>query len=199
MNYLAHIYLSNNKPSIQIGNFIADSVKGKSYLKYPEEIQKGIILHRQIDWFTDNDEIVKKSKRRLHQRYGHYKGVIIDIFYDYFLAKNWKNYSDIPLKTYTHNFYKILNGQLEALPERVQYFSPFMIKNDWLTSYATYTGIEKVLIGMNKRTNEISQMHMAVIDLKSLHKEFEQDFTLFFEKLRNFSVKKLQEINNNFE
>lgn len=199
MNYLAHIYLSDNKKPIQIGNFIADSVKGKSYQRFPKEIQKGILLHRQIDWFTDNDIIVKKSKRRLDKRYGLYKGIIIDIFYDHFLAKNWRNYNDIPLKDFTHEFYKVLNNEFEILPERVQFLTPYMIENDWLTSYASFEGIEKVLIGMNKRTQEKSQMHLAINDLKAHYEEFEQDFTLFFKKLRNFSAQKIIEINNNFE
>lgn len=197
MNYLAHIYLSDNNSSIQLGNFIADSVKGKSYLKYSKNIQDGIILHRQIDWFTDTDITVKKSKRRLHKRYGHYKGIIIDIFYDHFLAKNWMNYSSIPLKDFTQDFYKVLNDEFEILPERVQFFIPYMLKNDWLTNYASFEGIEKVLIGMNKRTQEKSQMHLAIHDLKENYSDFEKDFTIFFEKLRNFSAQEIIKILNN--
>ncbi|MGB5463037.1 MAG: DUF479 domain-containing protein, partial [Aureibaculum sp.] len=100
MNYLAHIYLSGDDDYIKIGNFIADRVKGKEYLNYQTEIQYGILLHRQIDTFTDQHSIVKKSKLRLHERYSHYDGVIIDILYDHFLAKNWKIYSEIPLNKY---------------------------------------------------------------------------------------------------
>ena len=100
MNYLAHLVLSGDDDFIRIGNFIADSIKGKKYKTYPKNIQKGILLHRQIDLFTDNDDIVKRSKKRLHNRYGHYKGVIIDILYDHFLAKNWVKYSSTPLQNY---------------------------------------------------------------------------------------------------
>ena len=92
MNYLAHIYLSGEDDFVKIGNFIADGIKGRKYKLYPGKIQIGILLHRKIDWFSDNDDIFKKSKRRLDKKYGHYKGVIIDIFYDHFLAKNWKNF-----------------------------------------------------------------------------------------------------------
>lgn len=194
MNYLAHLYLSENDKDIQLGNFIADSIKGKSYLKYPEKIQNGIILHRQIDSFTDNDITVKQSKKRLNSRYGHYKGVIIDIFYDHFLAKNWANYSSIPLYDFSHSFYKTLEENIEILPEKIKYITPFIIKNDWLTNYATLEGIEKVLIGMNKRTQEKSQMNLAIIDLKENYVNFENDFILFFEKLHTFSTLKLNEI-----
>ena len=94
MNFLAHIYLSGNNDMLKIGNFMADSVRGHHYLDYPDEIRKGILLHRYIDTFTDAHPIYRKSKHRLHEKYGHYSGVIMDIVYDHFLAKNWNNYSD---------------------------------------------------------------------------------------------------------
>ncbi len=196
MNYLAHLYLSDNDKNIQLGNFMADAVKGKMYKNYSKGIQTGIILHRNIDSFTDNDIIVKQSKRRLHSRYRHYKGVIIDIFYDHFLAKNWSNYSSILLYDFSHSFYKTLEANIEILPEKIQYITPFIIKNDWLTNYATIEGIEKVLIGMNRRTSEVSQMHLSINDLKENYNDFENDFKLFFEKLRIFSADKLKEIRN---
>ncbi|MCD6544051.1 MAG: acyl carrier protein phosphodiesterase [Flavobacteriaceae bacterium] len=199
MNFLAHIYLSNNNKSIQIGNFIADSVKGRKYENYPKNIKTGILLHRQIDWFTDNNDIVRGSKRRLDKKYGHYKGVIIDIFYDHFLAKNWNDYSDIPLKEYSSEFYDVLQSNYEVLPERIKVLTPYLIEGDWLTNYASLEGIKRVLIGMNKRTNEKSQMHLAIHDLELHYKEFEQDFTSFFKILRNFSALKLSELNKKFE
>jgi len=198
MNYLAHLYLSENKTPIQIGNFIADPIKGNSYLSYPKEIQKGILLHRQIDWFTDTHITVKQSKKRLDSRYGHYKGIIIDIFYDHFLAKNWKKYSKIPLQEFNQNFYRTLESHLDLLPEKIKKMIPYITKEDWLTSYASLKGVEKVLVGMNKRTQEKSQMHLAINDLKEHYEAFEKDFTFFFEKLRNFSATKHQEINTNY-
>lgn len=194
MNYLAHIALSGNDDFIKIGNFMADAIKGKKYKSYPKNIQTGILLHRQIDWFSDNNDIVKKSKRRLDKRYGHFKGVIIDIFYDHYLAKNWKDYSDVPLQKYTKEFYDLLEKNFQILPQRVQYLTPYMISGDWLTNYAKLQGIENVLKGMNKRTGEISKMHLAINDLEEHYEEFEQDFILFFEKLRNFSAIKLNDL-----
>lgn len=194
MNYLAHIFLSGDDDRIKIGNFIADGIKGNKYKSYPKNIQLGILLHRKIDWFSDNDDIVKKSKRRLDKRYGHYKGVIIDIFYDHYLAKNWKNYSDVPLKEYTHEFYTILQDNIEILPERIQYLMKYMINDDWLSNYANLKGIERVLIGMNRRTKEVSKMNLAIHDLEAKYEEFEEDFELFFNKLSNFSDKTLKEL-----
>ena len=199
MNYLAHIALSGDSELIKIGNFIADGVKGKKYELFPEDIQKGILLHRQIDWFTDNNEVVRKSKRRLNKQYGHYKGVIIDILYDHFLAKNWKLYFHTPLQVFTHAFYKILEDNIDVLPERAKYATSYMIKDDWLTNYAKIEGIEKVLIGMNNRTEGRSKMNLAIKDLKDHYNDFDQDFRIFFEKLRTFSAEKLLEIHKKFE
>ena len=106
MNYLAHIYLSNEEEEITLGNFIADGIKGKKYIQFPLGIQQGILLHRAIDSFTDAHPIVRKSTRRLHKKYGHYSGVIVDILYDHFLAKNWMKYHSIPLHKYIENLCK---------------------------------------------------------------------------------------------
>ena len=198
MNYLAHLYLSGNDDFIKIGNFMADSIKGNKYNLFPVKLQKGILLHRKIDWFTDNNDIVKQSKKRLNKRYGHFKGIIIDILFDHYLAKNWNDYSNIPLQKFTHSFYLSLQDNYGLLPERIQFMMPYMIEADWLTNYANLTGIESVLIGMNKRTKELGQMDLAIEDLKNNYHEFEGDFTLFFKDLIDFSDLSLQEINNKF-
>ena len=194
MNFLAHLYLSQNNTNIMIGNFIADHIKGNNYEGFSKEIQQGILLHREIDTFTDAHKIVRKSKRRLHERYRHYDGVIIDIFYDYFLAKNWDNYSAIPLDIYTGSINKLFNKISSELPVKSQQFIKYMIEYNILFNYQFEDGIEKVLNGMNHRTKGKSQMNLAIEDLKKLTKEFEEDFTLFFEDLRNFSNQKIKEI-----
>jgi acyl carrier protein phosphodiesterase len=195
LNFLAHIYLSNNIPNIIIGNFIADHIPGNHFTHFHPEIQKGILLHREIDTFTDAHSIVRKSKRRLHPRYRHYKGVIIDIFYDHYLAKNWANYSTIPLADFAQSFYDLLEDNFEILPDKTKHLLPYLIEYNWLYNYQYIEEIQKVLNGMNNRTKQKSQMNLAVEDLRNLHSEFEEDFTVFFEDLRNFSNQKLLELN----
>lgn len=197
MNFLAHLYLSNNNTNILIGNFIADHIPGNNFTHFHPEIQKGILFHREIDTFTDAHKIVRKSKRRLHPRYRHYKGVIIDIFYDHYLARNWSTYSETPLETFAQSVYDLLQDNFEILPKKTKQLLPFMREYNWLYNYQYIEGIEKVLIGMNNRTKQKSQMHLAVEDLQNLDKEFEEDFTLFFEDLRIFSNQKLKELNKN--
>ena len=199
MNYLAHIYLSGDHELITIGNFMADHIKGNKYKTFPEDLQKGILLHRQIDSFTDTHKIVKISKRRLNDRYGLYRGVVIDILYDHFLAKNWKDYSEIDLPTYTQNFYASLTRNFDILPEKIQYMSKYLIRDNWLLSYAEKEGIQKVLEGMNRRTKNRSQMDLAINDLEAHYEDFETDFQQFFDELIAFTDNKLIEINKLYD
>lgn len=194
MNFLAHIYLSGQNDQIRLGNFMADSIKGKKYLKYSKDIQKGIILHRAIDYYTDTHPIFKEGVQRLFPIYGHYSGIIIDIFYDHFLAANWKNYSEIPLKKYTLKFYQLLEENIETLPAKVRNFMPYMIRDNWLLSYAEIEGIDQVLAGMNRRTGSKSGMNLATKELKQYYPEFQQEFERFFEDLIKFSQEKLIEL-----
>jgi acyl carrier protein phosphodiesterase len=195
MNFLAHLYLSKNNNNILLGNFIADHIPGNNFTHFHPEIQKGILLHRKIDTYTDAHKIVRKSKRRLHPRYRHYKGVIIDIFYDHYLAKNWQLYSEIPLETYVQSVYILLQNNFDILPKKTKQLLPFMVDYNWLYNYQFVNGIQGVLNGVNKRTKGISQMNLAVEDLEKLYKEFEEDFSIFFEDLRIFSNQKLLELN----
>ena len=185
MNYLAHIYLSNNRPPLQIGNFIADAVKGKNYLNYPQEIQEGILLHRKIDSFTDSHPIVKETKK-VFSAYGHYSGVILDIVFDHFLAKNWSQYHTTDLETFVSDFYQLLDQEFALLPQRVQQFYPVMTQYNWLVKYATIGGISSILYQMNIRTRNISKMNYAVIELIENYEYLETQFKLFFEELTAF-------------
>lgn len=194
MNFLAHIYLSGDNNEIKIGNFIADSIRGKGYKEYPPAIQKGILLHREIDTFTDSHPTVKKSTKKLHSNYHHYSSVIVDILYDHFLAKNWLNYSETPLDTYVSNFYSLLEEHYHVLPVRVQRMIPYMIADNWLLSYASVDGIGKILYQMNKRTKNKSKMNFAVIELEAFYEEFESEFSSFFDDLITFSQHKLKSI-----
>lgn len=199
MNFLAHIYLSGNNNLVTIGNFMADGIRGETYKKYPIAIQKGILLHREIDTFTDAHPIVRKSTKRLHKNYGHYSGVIVDILYDHFLAKNWNDYSDVALEDYVESFYVELEDHFEILPLRIQRLMPFMIADNWLLNYSKIEGIQRVLDGMNRRTKHKSKMNEATKELKTFYNEFEEEFTLFFKELIPFSKEKLIEITLKYE
>ena len=195
MNFLAHIYLSGDNKYVAIGNFMADSVRGRKYKSYPSEIQKGILLHRGIDTFTDAHHVFRQSTKKLHKNYGHYAGVIVDIFYDHFLAKNWEQYSKVSLETYAANFYRTLEENYDILTEKVKNLMPYMISGNWLLNYATIEGIQSVLDGMNRRTKNQSMMNLATNELQEYYQEFEEEFTSFFKDLIEFSNNKLNELN----
>jgi acyl carrier protein phosphodiesterase len=188
MNFLAHIFLSGNNDLIKIGNFMADGIRGKDYTNFPTDIKTGILLHRQIDSFTDSHPIYRQSKHRLHEKYGHYSGVIMDILYDHFLAKNWKSYSEDELEKYVDSFYKSMNSNYNLLTEKAKKILPEMTKNNWLASYKHINGIEKILFQMNLRTKQRAKMQEAVHELKTFYIEFENEFKAFFEELQHFST-----------
>lgn len=194
MNFLAHIYLSGGDDLVTIGNFMADGIKGKKYLKYQEGIQKGILIHRWIDSYTDSHPITKLSTKRLHAKYGHYSGVIVDILYDHFLAKNWHQYHEQPLEAYVNEFYKLLKDNHDLLTARIQKMMIPMMEQNWLLSYATLEGIETVLYNMNIRIKKRVPMDEAIQDLKEHYVAFEKEFTAFFKELQAFIAIKMKEL-----
>lgn len=194
MNFLAHIYLSGTNDAIKIGNFMADSIRGHRYDAYPADIRKGILLHRAIDSFTDAHPVYRQSKHRLHEKYGHYSGVIMDIFYDHFLAKNWSQYSATPLEHYAATFYTLLTDHLDTLTDRVKGMLPYMIGRNWLVSYASLEGLEMILFQMDHRTKNRVAMHESIVELKQYYELFEAEFTLFFEALQQHCAEKLAEL-----
>ncbi len=190
MNFLAHIYLSFEDNEITLGNFIADNIRGNNYKHLPKKVQKGILLHRAIDTFTDAHPIVRKSTKRLHKNYSHYSGVIVDIFYDHFLAKNWEQYSKVPLDVFVNQFYDLLENNYAILPEGVKRMMPYMIADNWIYNYSEMKGISRVLKGMTRRTKNKSKMSFAILDLEEHYGKFETEFTSFFDELTIFSKQK---------
>ncbi|WP_431242234.1 ACP phosphodiesterase [Flavobacterium sp. P21] len=191
MNFLAHIYLSGDNDLIKIGNFMADGIRGKQFENFPEDVQKGILLHRFIDTYTDSHDIFRQSTKRLHEKYHHYAGVIVDIVYDHFLAKNWTKYSDENLENFINRFYKSLGDNYSILTEKTQGLMPYMIERNWLLSYRTVEGIHQILTQMDRRSKNVSKMQYASEELKEFYIEFEEEFTLFFEDLRLNAQQKL--------
>ncbi len=191
MNFLAHIYLSHEDENLILGNFIADMVKGRQIEVFSPDIVRGIKLHRQIDRFTDSHEIFGKSKKRLIEKYRHYSGVLVDMFYDHFLAKYWKDYSDEDINDFVKNAYDILLKNYSILPHRAKKILPFMIASNWLVNYADMGSLQKRLSGMAKRTKFDSGMENAVYDLRENYDLFLQEFRNFFPELISYVDKEI--------
>lgn len=196
MNFLAHLYLSGDQPKIMVGNFIADFVKGKhAPERFEKQIAQGIALHREIDFFTDQHPIVSQSKNRLRPKYRHYSGVIVDIFYDHFLAKYWSDYHQELLPDFADKAYDTLEMHLNESPEPVRFMLPYMIKGNWLVNYARVEGIHQALSGMARRTPYDSKMDEATADLSANYPDYEREFRLFFPELRAYCEQWLTEKN----
>ena len=189
MNFLAHIFLSGEEDDqLKLGNFMGDTVRGKQYLNYPERVQCGILLHRKIDTFTDSHPLFRESKRRLVPIYGHYAGVITDIFYDYFLTKHWEKFSSEDLDSYINRFYTLLQKKKEVLNPQTQTIARYMIQDNWLKAYQSYSGLAQILYQMDRRTEFRSQMQYATASLQADESFFEAEFLPFFEEIQKFVI-----------
>lgn len=188
MNFLSHLYLSGKSTEIIIGNFIGDFVKGAKMNDYPSEISKGIKLHREIDFFTDNHPVVLKSKDKLRAKHGHYAGVVVDMFYDHFLAVNWDLYHPQKLKIFADNIYALLQENIDYLPPGAQHMLPYMIKDNWLVSYADIKGIDKACKGIASRTKFASKMETATLLLEENYDEFKKEFESFLPVIKQHSA-----------
>ncbi len=153
MNYLAHLYLSGEEEKTMVGNFIGDHVKGKSFEKFPADIQKGILLHRKIDSFTDAHPKFREAKKLLTNGFGLYSGIIVDLLYDHVLAAKWDRYSEKTLRSFSKRSHAILLSNYRYLPKRVQAFLPILIQNRRLESYATVDGIIQSIELMSRYTS----------------------------------------------
>ena len=185
MNHLAHLFLAQSNTDLMVGNFIADQVKGNKLLDYSTEIQNGIQMHRAIDHFTDNHDIVMRSKERLFSKYHKYAAVIVDMYYDHILAKNWKEYSPITLKQFSASAYLVLTAKSKQLPARSQRILQYMSKDDWLSNYAQIEGIDKALRGLAYRATFDSKMEVASRELVTDYELYKADFDAFFPALVN--------------
>ena len=188
MNFLAHLYLSGPEPDVMVGNFIGDFVRGRDVdRRLRPGIAKGVALHRAIDAFTDGHEVVKQSKSRLWPKYRHYSSVIVDVYYDHYLAALWGDYSLESLRGFASRSYRVLLDREPLLPEQVRRMLPHMMDGNWLVNYGDVEGIRRALSGMSRRTRFHSNMEHSADDLTAHYASFRSDFQLFFPSLEAFA------------
>lgn len=187
MNFLAHAHLSGKNSDLLVGNLIADSVKGNQIALFPEKVAQGIMLHRQIDTFTDAHPSVRNSKSTIRKQSGKYSGVVVDIFYDHFLARKWSRFSETPLDQFTVSVYHELGNHSYLLPARVKRILPYMVAQNWLNSYANLMDLRRIFYGMDRRTNLRSGMSRAVEILETHYDSLEKDFEDFYPEMIAFA------------
>lgn len=183
MNFLAHIFLSGPDEKLMVGNFIGDFVKGNQLTQYEEPVRNGILLHREIDRFTDTHRVVLESKKRLRPEFGHYAPVIVDIFYDHFLARDFAKFSEQPLEDVVDTFYARIATYHDTLPAEVLHMLKYMKRDNWLWNYRLVEGIHRALSGLARRTSFESGMERATGSLTLHYDLYSQEFHTFFPEL----------------
>lgn len=187
MNHLAHFFLSGNDEDLATGNFVADFITNRELPNYTEGVKRGILLHREIDAFTDSHPVVKQSTKRLHPFHHKYSPVIVDVYYDFLLAKNWDKYAvdnNINLRFFVDNIYKLLTNRVLELPEKLQKRLHLMIEDDWLMRYTTYKGLNGAFLRIEKAAAFPGNFGNAAAHLELFLEEFDDEFNQFFPDLQ---------------
>jgi len=191
MNYLAHALLSRATPELLTGGLLGDFVKGRLDDRYPPSVCAGIALHRAIDRFTDDHPLVLASRTCIAPERRRFAGILVDVFYDHFLARHWRRYHDQPLERFTRHVYAVLWPQRRQLPERLQRILPWMRADDWLASYAEIESVDAALHGMARRfrfASRAAPMADGVHDLLAHYSAMENHFHVFFPQLVAFTA-----------
>ena len=196
MNYLAHAYLSFGRPGILVGNMISDFVKGKKKYEYPEDIQQGISLHREIDRFTDIHFATKEAKQIFRPAYGLYAGSIMDVVYDHFLALDEKEFTDESLKTFTSNTYSTLDRFTGYFPEKFSMMYPHMKAHNWLYNYRYLQGAQRSLGGLVRRAKYLEESDTAYLLLTTHYDQLETLYKLFFPEVKAMAENFVKQLEN---
>lgn len=174
-----------------LGNLIADFLKGEKAESYPDDIYRGILLHREIDSFTDRHPQVAKARKRLWPKHRHYSSVLIDIFFDHFLVKHWQEYNSYSIEEYAGRVYSIIADFDYLLPKRAKEVLPRMVAGNWLVHYGTTHGMYQVMQGVAKRAKFSNNLEHATEDLVENYNDLENDFKAFFPELKSHATSHL--------
>jgi acyl carrier protein phosphodiesterase len=169
-----------------VGNFVADWVKGRTFDQYPADIQRGIVMHRAIDSFTDAHPLHKHSRSYFVPSYGRFSGIVVDVLYDHFLSMHWNDFVAGNRINYIENAYTVIQRYKTFLPARPKRMLPSMIHHDWIGCYVSLYGLEKVLARMSRRTSLPAFSQDAIVILRKNYEAIDADFMAFFRELIAF-------------
>jgi acyl carrier protein phosphodiesterase len=194
MNFLAHAYLSFQHPQILVGNMISDFVKGAAKNNYPNDIRQGIMLHREIDSFTDTHAATKKAKEVFRPHYRLYSGPIMDVIYDHFLANDKTLFPGEELRPFVQSVYTVLEENTALLPGRFVQMLFYMRLEDWLYHYKYERGIEKSLAGLIRRAAYVSESRTAFALFLEHYAVLQQCYDDFFPDVKQFAKQRFHEL-----
>ena len=194
MNYLAHAYLSFDHEEILVGNLVSDFVKGNAKFNFPENIQKGITLHRAIDTFTDTHPATQMAKTIFRSHYRLYSGAFVDVVYDHFLANDPNEFTEQTLRNFSERVYVILDRHVEYLPERFLRIFSYMKSQNWLFNYQSRLGTEASFRGLARRAKYISEGETAGLLLEKNYEVLHGYYSAFFPDVKSFAYKMCEDI-----
>jgi acyl carrier protein phosphodiesterase len=180
------MYLSGDDDQLMVGNFMGDFVKGPLGHDFPQRVRQGLVLHRKIDSFAQRDISFQASRLRLSPHFGLYRGVLVDLFYDHFLAVEWERWSDIPFPDYMASSRSGINRYQDIMPPSLQEFVP-VIFDELLPSYASVSGIESALQRMSRRVIRSNPLATGATELILHYDELKADFEQFMVDVGRFT------------
>ena len=183
VNYLAHLYLAADHHDAVLGSLMGDFVKGPLAADIPQRRRQAIEQHRWVDSWTDSHPIVKRSKARISPRFRRYAPILIDVFYDHFLALSWRDHARVELPAFTDHIYQVLGAHHALLPERMQPLASYMAEFDLLGSYQHVAGIRRALRGIERRLKRPSDLAAALVELETHYQSLAADFQAFLPQL----------------
>jgi acyl carrier protein phosphodiesterase len=184
MNYLAHLLLSDPTPGEMLGNLLADFIKGPDLSRFPEPVRHGIAHHRKIDGFTDRHPMVQRSIGHFSKNWGWFSGILVDIYYDHFLAIDFDHYSEVPLQPFVDRVHRMLRDHWEVIPFDAQWAIEKLIETNRLATYATLEGIEDTLYRLSQRIQE--RMPRKQINLEKSLPEFREHYATLHAEFNEF-------------
>lgn len=185
MNYLAHVFLARHSSEAMIGGLLGDFVKG-TINDYPRGIRAGILLHRAIDRYTDAHDTVRASCALMSVRRRRFAGIMVDVFFDHFLACHWHRYTQTPLPAFTRDTYRQLLAHRGELPPRLQRVLPLMVANDWLASYREVEAVDAAINGISCRFRRANSMMGGAQEMLDNYAALSANFLQFFPELLHF-------------
>ena len=169
---------------------MGDFVKGTLDGRFPERIRQGVVLHRKIDSFASRSEQFQQSTRRIDPRYRLYRGVMVDLFYDHLLVKEWNRWSDEPLSDYLARCRAIITLNHEVLPERMQPLVPYIFE-ELLPSYGEVSGIGKALERLSRRVKHSNPLAGGEVELVQHYNGLLLDLCSFMPMVIDFVVEEM--------
>jgi len=188
MNHLAHALLAGGEESLRLGGMLGDFVHGTpDPARYPPRVVDGIYLHRAIDVFTDAHPDVLAAKAQLPPPYRRYAGILLDMWFDHCLARDFSRWSGQSLALCSDALRGLLRRKQGLLPPGLRRFSAYMEQHDLPAAYADRAVLGQALAGIGQRLSRDNPLDSALPVLVEREAMLQRHFEAFFPQLQAFA------------